>query len=158
MCFLTRPPMAVLLLVAVVLLASTSASFAGGKSDTMVIQLTPAAPDDDPDDDASGTATLSNIQSHCFRNSPWLTFTGRLTVTCAGLTPGAMYEIRPNQWDQKRQTMVVWPFKASGKGTGAGGGPVQWGGWLGGVSVAVVRLDEAADGTVVATTVLTGGF
>ena len=139
------------LLAAVAFLMATSAPVRGESSQGVVIQLSPIAAEADLDYDASGTATLSNIRSHCSPGSDGCTFTGRLSVKCQNLTPKAQYEVRTYSSD-------FWEFTAGGKGTGGAAGSVFWGGWAGGLIVLVFRLDEMADGTVVYTPILSGGF
>lgn len=149
-----RVQLAVLLLTAVALVAGTAAPVFSYNYPARVVQLTPIAPEGDPDDGASGTATLSNIKvtQAPHQQYPW--FTAKLTVNCENLTPGATYEVHVNTWPSS----IAWQFKASGTGAGGGACRVEWGGWFGPPGVTVVRLDEMADGTILATSVLAGSF
>ena len=140
----------VLFLIVAAVFAGTTAPAVGGDSQRTVIQLTPTG----AEPDASGKATLSNLQTTWGRR--WgVYYQGRLKVKCAGLTPGAVYEVRTNQFGPNG--WVVWDFQASGSGRGTAGGSIQWSGMTSPLSVAVVRIDETPEGTV-DTVVLTGSF
>ena len=144
MCFLKLFQLAVVFLIAAALLGGISAPSAGADSAT-VIQLTPTVDVTDPDYGASGTATLSNLRTTWYRNG--VSYSAKVRVTCEGLTPGAMYEVRTNVFDLVNLRWVTWDFRASGKGTGGAGGSVEWSGgqFLG---VAVFRVDDTPAGTV----------
>lgn len=158
-----RVQLAVLLLIVAAFVASTTAPVVGGGSSSTVIQLTPAAVPGDPDDGALGKGALSNVKVDWGNPGGWNPpiYQARLRVTCEGLTPGAVYEVRTNGMDPKKAfngMFVTWDFQASGSGTGAAGGNIKWGGWTGALHVAVVRVDENPDGTFVYATVLAGSF
>ena len=144
-----RVPLAVLFLIAAALLAGTPAI----ARDVEVIPLLPVG----DESTASGKATLSNLEvTWANPGAMEAYYQGRVRVTCAGLTPGAMYEVWTNQWHPGG--WVLGDFQASGRGTGAAGGWVGWSVWTSPLSVLVVRVDENADGTFVYTTVLAGSF
>lgn len=143
--FLKLFQLAVVFLIAAALLGGISAPSAGADSKATVIQLTSTVVDvTDPDYDASGTATLSNLRTTWYRNG--VSYSAKVRVTCEGLTPGAMYEVRTNVFDFVNLRLVTWDFRASGKGTGGAGGSVEWPGSQS-LGVAVFRVDDTPAGT-----------
>jgi hypothetical protein len=141
----------VLFVIVAAILAGASAPAVGGDSKSTVIQLTPTG----AEPTAWGKATLSNLKITWSRGNWGVSYQGRLKVQCAGLTPGAVYEVRTNQFGPNG--WVMWDFQASGSGSGTAGGSIQWSGMTSPLSVAVVRIDETPEGTV-DTVVLTGSF
>lgn len=97
------------------------------------ITLTNVADPTDPDSGASGQATLSDVAYASSdtlgssENDMWVGdfYTGYLTVSCSGLTPGARYRIGPigfqSVFDKKTLTTTDFPtyalVRASGNGT-----------------------------------------
>jgi len=142
----------ILVLIAAVLSACAAVPAIGADSKSIVIQLVPTG----ADPDALGNGTLSNVQTTWSRGTWGVSYRGRVRVTCTGLTPGASYEVRTNQYHYQ-YGWYTWGFKASGSGAGGAGGSVEWSGWTSPLSVSVVRVDETPDGTVY-TAVLGGNF
>ena len=147
-----RVRLAVLFLIAAALLACTPALAAG---QSITTNLTCVADPMDPDYGASGQATLSSVEEdYGPRPGGWyVVFRGRLSVSCANLTPKAMYEVRTNAADP-HGSWAWWDFQASPRGVGAAGGRVVWSN-SDDPRVEVFRVDETAEGTV-ETLVLTG--
>ncbi|HUT91550.1 MAG TPA: hypothetical protein VMY37_18775 [Thermoguttaceae bacterium] len=146
-----RLGLAVLLVVGVTLLGSTSAR-AAAPGDWGTVQLTNVG--DEPG--ATGEASLTRVKRLWSDVQEWMRidyYSGKLTVKCRNLTPGATY------------STPAGTFLADRKGNGGVSGQVMFSvyvdeGWWGPTSVMepyvvdVVRLDP--DGSC--TTVLTGEF
>ena len=122
-----------LLVVAVALCTSTAVL-----AQSTTITLTNTAGSKDQDSGASGQATLNNV-AYSFSESTgagdWYeeydVYTGYLTVSCSGLTPGATYRIGPTGLQQvydKKDLYGVWHWGGTYSSvTASGAGTVELG-------------------------------
>ncbi len=145
MCSMKPGQVAVLFFVVTVLLAGRPAL--AGESTTTTLSC--VADQTDQDYGASGTASLSNIKYHYVWAGPfdyYSYYSGALTVTCQGLTPGATYWVGPPG------DAFSAAFTASKSGTG---GVKEWVAFYADLPVVVYR-EDTVDGTVQLVRVLEG--
>lgn len=137
---------AVVSLVVVALHAGKPALAAGTGSANLSCVADPT----DPDYGASGVAKLSRTRPLLY---PGFGHSGQLSVTCKGLTPGAMYWVDANGlWGPGTANLGL--FTASNKGTATFQHEV-WG-FVGAPFVVVVFHFETVNGTVVLIPLLEG--